>query len=100
MYVAPADYHLLVEDGFFSLTTDEPVRFSRPSIDVTFVSAADTYGDRASAWCSPARTATAREVCGASPIAADLHSSRLPATAESPAMPRGRARVRAGGARR
>jgi len=46
VYVAPADYHLLVENGFFSLSTDEPVRFSRPSIDVTFQSAADTYGAR------------------------------------------------------
>ena len=46
VYVAPADYHLLIERGYFSLSTDEPVRYSRPSIDVTFVSAADTYGDR------------------------------------------------------
>jgi two-component system chemotaxis response regulator CheB len=44
VYVAPANYHLLVERGFFSLSTDAPVRYSRPSIDVTFVSAADQYG--------------------------------------------------------
>ena len=44
VYVAPADYHLLVERGHFSLSTDEPVRYSRPSIDVTFQSAADSYG--------------------------------------------------------
>jgi two-component system, chemotaxis family, protein-glutamate methylesterase/glutaminase len=47
IYVAPPNYHLLVERGFFSLTTDAPVRYSRPSIDVTFVSAADEYGSRA-----------------------------------------------------
>ena len=46
VYVAPPNYHLLLERGFFSLTTDAPVRFSRPSIDVTFVSAADVYGRR------------------------------------------------------
>ena len=46
VYVAPANYHLLIEQGFFSLTTDAPVRYSRPSIDVTFVSAADAYGRR------------------------------------------------------
>ena len=46
VYVAPANYHLLIERGFFSLTTDAPVRYSRPSIDVTFVSAADEYGRR------------------------------------------------------
>jgi two-component system, chemotaxis family, protein-glutamate methylesterase/glutaminase len=44
VYLAPPDYHVLLEDGFFSLTVDEPVRYSRPSIDVTFDSAADAYG--------------------------------------------------------
>jgi len=44
IYIAAADYHLLVDDGHFALSTDEPVRYSRPSIDVTFVSTADSYG--------------------------------------------------------
>jgi two-component system chemotaxis response regulator CheB len=43
IYVAPANYHVLVEDGHLALTTDPLVRFSRPSIDVTFASAADAY---------------------------------------------------------
>jgi two-component system chemotaxis response regulator CheB len=43
VYLAPANYHLLVDDGHFTLTTDPLVRFSRPSIDVTFMSAADAY---------------------------------------------------------
>lgn len=43
VFVAPANYHLLVEKGHLSLTTDPLVRFSRPSIDVTFMSAGDTY---------------------------------------------------------
>jgi two-component system chemotaxis response regulator CheB len=43
VYIAPANYHMLVEHGHLSLTTDPLVRFSRPSIDVTFLSAADTY---------------------------------------------------------
>ncbi len=43
IYIAPANYHMLVERGHLSLTTDPLVRFSRPSIDVTFLSAADTY---------------------------------------------------------
>lgn len=47
VYIAPADYHLLVDDGQFSLTLDAPVRYSRPSIDVTFESVADSYGGRA-----------------------------------------------------
>jgi two-component system, chemotaxis family, protein-glutamate methylesterase/glutaminase len=47
VYVAPADYHLLLEDGHFSLSTEQAVRYSRPSIDVTFTSSADSYGARA-----------------------------------------------------
>lgn len=44
-YFAPADYHLLVEDGkSIALSSDEPVLYSRPSIDVLFESAADAYG--------------------------------------------------------
>jgi two-component system chemotaxis response regulator CheB len=45
LYVAPPDYHLLVEKRrCVSLSVDEPVLFSRPSIDVLFESAADAYG--------------------------------------------------------
>ncbi len=46
VYLAPPDYHLLVDEGHFSLATDAAVRYSRPSIDVTMVSAAETYGAR------------------------------------------------------
>lgn len=46
VYVAPADYHLLVEDrASLALSTEAPVRSARPSIDVLFESAADAYGD-------------------------------------------------------
>lgn len=47
VYVAPADYHLLVEDGHFSLSTDARVQFARPSIDVLFESVAESYAERA-----------------------------------------------------
>jgi two-component system chemotaxis response regulator CheB len=47
VYVGPADYHVLVEEGHLALSTEAPVRFSRPSIDVLFESAADAYGSRA-----------------------------------------------------
>ena len=46
-YLAPRDYHLLVENGSFSLSTDPPISFARPSIDVLFESAADQYMERA-----------------------------------------------------
>jgi len=46
VYFAPPDYHLLVElDKSASLSSDEPVLYSRPSIDVLFESAADAYGE-------------------------------------------------------
>ena len=45
-YLAPRDYHLLLESGSFALSTDAPVGFARPSIDVLFESAANEYKDR------------------------------------------------------
>jgi two-component system, chemotaxis family, protein-glutamate methylesterase/glutaminase len=45
VYFAPPDYHLLVEaNRSLALSSDEPVLFSRPSIDVLFESAADAFG--------------------------------------------------------
>jgi two-component system chemotaxis response regulator CheB len=47
VYVAPPDYHMLVDEGpQISLSEDELVNYSRPSVDVLFQSAADFYGDR------------------------------------------------------
>jgi len=46
VYIAPPDYHLLIEkDLTFSLSCDELVLYSRPSIDVLFESAAIAYKD-------------------------------------------------------
>jgi two-component system chemotaxis response regulator CheB len=45
VYLAPANYHLLVERGdHLALSIDPPVNFSRPSVDVLFEAAADVYG--------------------------------------------------------
>jgi len=46
VYLAPRDYHLLVEKGSFALSTDPAVGFARPSIDVLFESAADHYQEK------------------------------------------------------
>lgn len=47
IYIAPSDYHLLIEKNFtFSLDYSEKINYSRPSIDVTFHSASDAYGHR------------------------------------------------------
>ena len=45
--VAPGGYHLLVEDSHVELSTEAEVRFSRPSIDVTFEGAARAFGPEA-----------------------------------------------------
>ncbi len=46
-YIAPPNYHLLLEeDRTFSLSVDDAVNYSRPSIDVMFESAADVYRRR------------------------------------------------------
>ena len=44
VYFAPPDYHLQIEDEqTISLSVDDKVNFSRPSIDVLFESAADVF---------------------------------------------------------
>jgi two-component system chemotaxis response regulator CheB len=45
VYLAPNDYHLLVEKGHFALSIDAPVWYARPSINVLFESAADAYAE-------------------------------------------------------
>jgi two-component system chemotaxis response regulator CheB len=47
VYLAPPDYHLLVEPGHLALSTEAAVQFARPSIDVLFESVADSYRERA-----------------------------------------------------
>ena len=88
LFIAPPDYHLLVEAGHFSLSTDEPVRYSRPSIDVAFISAADSYGARVVGVVLTGANADGAK--GLARIAAlgGLPVVQSPATAESPTMPR------------
>lgn len=87
VYLAPANYHLLVERGELSLSVDEKVEYSRPSIDVLFESAADAYGSGAvgvvltGANSDGAQGAVRIKKRGGFVIAQD------PATAESPVMP-------------
>lgn len=88
VYFAPPGYHLLVEPGdSIALSSDEPVLFSRPSIDVLFESAADAYGPDLLAIVltganeDGARGAAQIEACGGSVLVED------PATAYAAAMP-------------
>ena len=87
VYIAPANYHMMVDDGHLTLTTDPMVRFSRPSIDVTFMSAGDAY---------PRRTLgvvlTGANDDGSRGLRHIVNRGgrgivQDPATAESPAMP-------------
>ena len=87
VYVAPADYHLLIEDGHFALSTDEPVRFSRPSIDVAFVSAADTYRERSVGVVLTGANADGSRGLKRIFDRGGLAFVQMPQTAESPAMP-------------
>ena len=46
IYFAPPNYHMMVEmDKTISLSTDEPIQYSRPSIDVLFETAAEAYNE-------------------------------------------------------
>ena len=46
IYISPPNYHLVAERGYFALSADPPVLYARPSIDVLFESAADSFGER------------------------------------------------------
>lgn len=87
VYLAPANYHLLVERGELNLSVDEKVEYSRPSIDVMFESAADAYGSGVigvvltGANSDGARGAVRIKRRGGFVIVQD------PKTAESPTMP-------------
>ena len=87
VYVAPADYHLLVEQGRFALSTDARVQFARPSIDVLFQSVADAYRE-----CAIGVVLTGANEDGAAGLAAVKDAGGVaivqePGTAERRAMP-------------
>jgi len=88
VYLGPPGYHLIVEDGYFSLSLDAPVLFARPSIDVLFESVADSYGANTVAVMltssneDGAAGARAVKAAGGAVVVQD------PATAKAPAAPR------------
>lgn len=88
IYVAPADHHLLLRSDHLLLDRAAPVRYSRPSIDVTFASAAEAFGRGAigviltGANADGARGLRRIVDCGGSALVQD------PDSAEMPVMPR------------
>jgi two-component system chemotaxis response regulator CheB len=87
IYVAPPDYHTLIEPGHFALSTEAPVRFSRPSIDVTFNSAADAYGHRVVGIILTGANADGANGLSRISELGGLAIIQDPKTAESPTMP-------------
>lgn len=87
IYLAPPDYHLLVEPGYIAMSIDPPIACSRPSIDALFESVAAAYRARAigvvltGANSDGARGAARLAEVGANVIVQD------PKTAESRACP-------------
>jgi two-component system chemotaxis response regulator CheB len=88
VYVAPANYHLLVEKGYFSLSTEAPVRYSRPSIDVSMTTAADAYGHRAVGVVLTGSNADGSAGLRRIADSGGLAVIQEPATAQAAAMPR------------
>ncbi|MGZ3756802.1 MAG: chemotaxis protein CheB [Mucilaginibacter sp.] len=88
VYLAPANYHTLVEkDGYFSLDVSEPVWYSKPSIDVTFESVADAFGDKCVAILLSGANQDGAEGLLALRKAGALTIVQNPADAEVSAMP-------------
>ena len=87
-YVAPPNYHLLVEPDFLlSLSQEEPVLYSRPSIDVLFESAADAYGDAVAGLILTGASADGARGLRALSDAGGRAYVQNPATAEASLMP-------------
>lgn len=88
IYLAPADYHLLVESpGRLALSTDAPVRAARPSIDVLFETAAEAYGPRLLAVLLTGASADGAEGVATVKARGGRVIVQDPATAESAVMP-------------
>jgi two-component system chemotaxis response regulator CheB len=87
IYLAPANYHLLVERGSFSLSVDAAVGFSRPSIDVLFESAADAYREHLAGIVLTGSNADGARGAQRIRQRGGLLIVQDPATAEAPEMP-------------
>ncbi len=87
VYVAPSGYHLLVERGHTALSTEPPVNYARPSIDVLFESVAESYRDRAVGVLLTGASADGAKGLLAIKKAGGLTIAQDPKTAEAKVMP-------------
>ena len=95
VYVASPDMHLVVEEEHVRLTRSQPIRFSRPSIDVLFASIAKGYGQHAIAVILSGTGSDGADGIRAIKAAGGVAIAQDPRGAEYPAMPR--AAVASGG---
>lgn len=88
VYLAPPDYHLLIDRGVLRLSVEEPVHYSRPSIDILFETAADTYRGRVIGVVLTGANADGAEGSRAIRKQGGVVIVQDPETAEAPAMPK------------
>ncbi|KAA8483586.1 CheB methylesterase [Arcticibacter tournemirensis] len=88
IYIAPADYHLLVEANHtLSIDYSEKIHYSRPSIDVTFETAADAFGKAAVGILLSGANADGSEGLKVIRSLGGITVVQNPVTAEIPYMP-------------
>ncbi len=88
IYFAPPDYHLLLDAGpALALSVDDPVHFSRPSIDVLFETAADACGDRLMAILLSGANADGAQGLAAVQAAGGVTMVQSPESSPMPYMP-------------
>lgn len=87
IYMAPPDYHLMVEPGAFALSTEAPVLYARPSIDVLFESAADAYAERVIGVVLTGASQDGAEGAACIKARGGCVIAEAPETAVSPVMP-------------
>lgn len=88
VYIAPPDYHMLIErSGHIALSVEEKVKWSRPSIDVLFESAARALGERVIAILLTGSNDDGAEGMRVVKACGGLSIAQKPASAEYPVMP-------------
>lgn len=88
IYLAPAGYHMLIErNGTVSLSTEEKVNWSRPSIDVLFESAAEVWGTQVVAVILSGASSDGAAGIRTIKSCGGLTLAQNPASAEQPLMP-------------
>ena len=88
IYLAPPNYHTLIEKGgYFSLDVSDSLWYSKPAIDVTFESAADSYGNRCTAVLLSGANVDGAAGLLKLKLAGSLTIAQHPDDAEMPEMP-------------